>query len=228
MVRPGNLRKMFEEENENAAARRFPNMVEKFGNAKTLYDYQRLRAIYTNRKEPNYVEAMRQSRPILYKRLENKVARLPTALFNKGVNVFLSVSANSSPKELFNAMNRVNRLKMPPKVIERPVVKEPLNKLKYTQTYMAQELGKSRNRKNYANKQLLFMGQTNYARAVVRAKVILAKRVKQRYSRLSEANKRLVNISGLGKSSNPEQLLKALERMAKFNTNNNNASWRFN
>ena len=93
---------------------------------------------------------------------------------------------------------------------------------------MAQELGKSRNRKNYANKQLLFMGQTNYARAVVRAKVILAKRVKQRYSRLSEANKRLVNISGLGKSSNPEQLLKALERMAKFNTNNNNASWRFN
>jgi len=216
---------MFEEENENMAARRFQNMVEKFGNANTLYNYQKLRAIYTNRKEPNYVEAMRQSRPILYKRLEKLVARLPEEIFKNGRNILFSVSANSSPKELFNAMNKVNRLKMPPK--ERPVVKEPLNKLKYTQTYMAQELGKSRNRKNYANKQLLFMGQTNYARAVVRAKVILAKRVKQRYNRLSEANKNLVNISGLGKSSNSEKLLKALERMAAFNTNNN-ASWRFN
>jgi hypothetical protein len=224
MVRPSNLRKMFQENEEEY---RFKNMVEKFGNAQTLYNYQRLRAIYANRKEPNYVNAMRQSRPILYERLQKLVARLPEEIFNNGRNIYLSVSANSSPKELFNAMNKVKRLRVKPTEPLQPVIKDPLNTLKYTQTYMAQELGKSRNRKNYANKALLFMGQTNFARAVVRAKVILAKRVKQRYARLSEENKKFVNISRLNKSSNPEQLLKALERMSKFNMTNNNASWRF-
>jgi len=213
MVRPGNLRKM-SQENE------FKNMVEKFGNAETLYNYQRLRAIYTNRKEPNYVNAMRQSRPILYERLQKLVARLPEEIFSNGRNIFLSVSANSSPKELFNAMNKVKRLRVKP---TQPVIKDPLNTLKYTQTYMAQELGKSRNRKNYANKALLFMGQTNFAKAAVRAKAMLAKRVKQRYDRLSEENKKFVNITRLNKSANPEQHLKALERMSKFNTNTNNA-----
>lgn len=214
MVRPGNLRKMFQEDNENDAAERFPKMVEKFGNAKTLYDYQKLRATYTNRKEPNYVEAMLQSRPILYRRLENKVSRLPEELFNDGVDVFMSVYPTSSPKELFNAMDRVEQLKTTPSTTAKD-----LKKLKYTQSYMAKELGKSRNRKNYEKKRLLFMGQTKYASAVFNSKVILAKRVKERYNRLSEAKKNLVNISGLGKSSSPEQLLKALERMASLNKN---------
>lgn len=203
--------------------RRFQNMVAKFGNAKTLFDYQKLRAIYTDRKESNYVEAMRQSRPILYQRLENRVARLPDELFNRGANVLYTVTKNSSPKELFNAINKVSKMRVKPIV---PVTKVPLNKVKYNQSYMAQELGKSRNRKNYAGKVALFSDQADYARAVVRAKVLLAKRVKERYERLSEANKKFVNISGINKSSSPQQLLRALERMALFN-NTNNGSWRF-
>jgi hypothetical protein len=226
MVRPGNLRKVFEEENENTAARRFPNMVKNFGTAKNLFDFQKKRAIYANRKVSNYVNAMRNARPMLYKRLENKVAGLPTNISARGKNILSSVTANSSPKELFNAMKAVNALR-PTRVV--PVTREPLNKLKYTQTYMAEELGKSRNRKNYANKVFLFSNQDDYARAVIRAKVILAKRVKMRYDTLSEVNKRLVNISGLNKSSNPERLLRALERMATFNrAPNTNMSWRFN
>lgn len=224
MVRPSDMRRMFKEADDD----RFPNMVKNFGTAKNLFDFQKKRAIYANRKVSNYVNAMRNSRPMLYKRLENKVAGLPTNISARGKNILSLVTANSSPKELFNAMKAVNALRQrqPPEIV--PVNREPLNKVKYTQTYMAEELGKSRNRKNYANKVFLFSNQDDYARAVVRAKVILAKRVKMRYDSLSETNKRLMNISGLNKSSNPDRLLRALERMATFNrTPNTNMSWRF-
>lgn len=222
MVRPSDMRRVFKETDDD----RFPNMVKNFGTAKNLFDFQKKRAIYANRKVSNYVNAMRNARPMLYKRLENKVAGLPSSISVRGKRILSSVTANSSPKELFNAMKEVNALR-PLRAV--PDTREPVNKVKYTQTYMAEELGKSRNRKNYANKVFLFSNQDDYARAVVRAKVILAKRVKMRYDSLSEVNKKLMNISGLNKSSNPERLLRALERMASFNrTPNTNMSWRFN
>lgn len=240
MVRPGDLRKMFKEMDEDVAKEnklRFPKMVKSFGNAKNLFEFQKLKAKYADEKVPNYLMAIRDSKPTLYKRLQNKVNALPYQIMADGKNILSSVKKNSSPKEFFDAMKKVNALNANYKAkrgknrgsVFATKNYEAIGNVRFTQKFMAEELAKSRNLSNYGAKAMLFSTQRNYAKAVLDAKVMLANRVKKKYNALTNEQKKQMNISDINKTSSPEKLMRTIENFQKFKpVVRTNESWRFN
>ena len=224
MVRPGDLRKMFTEMDDEEP--RVAVMAKNLGSATNLYAFQKKLANYKDKKIPNYLIAVKNARPMLYERVLNKARTLPNRILASGKQISNSVSQNSSPKELFNAMKKLNGLKSAhekTKTLASPFATKnvtPIENVKFTQNQMAEDLAKSRNWTNYSKKALLYQGQANYSKAVVDAKAVLSNRVKKRYEELTkkqqEQTQKYANVAGMNKSSSPENLLNALAEMRRF------------
>jgi uncharacterized Fe-S radical SAM superfamily protein PflX len=224
MVRPGDLRKMFTEMDDEEP--RVAVMAKNLGSATNLYAFQKKLANYKDKKIPNYLIAVKNARPMLYERVLNKARTLPNRILASGKQISNSVSQNSSPKELFNAMKKLNGLKSAhekTKTLASPFATKnvtPIGNVKFTQNQMAEDLAKSRNWTNYSKKALLYQGQANYSKAVVDAKAVLSNRVKKRYEELTkkqqEQTQKYANVAGMNKSSSPENLLNALAEMRRF------------
>ena len=224
MVRPGDLRKMFTEMDDEEP--RVAVMAKNLGSATNLYAFQKKLANYKDKKIPNYLTAVKNARPMLYERVLNKARTLPNRILASGKQISNSVSQNSSPKELFNAMKKLNGLKSAhekTKTLASPFATKnvtPIGNVKFTQNQMAEDLAKSRNWTNYSKKALLYQGQANYSKAVVDAKAVLSNRVKKRYEELTkkqqEQTQKYANVAGMNKSSSPENLLNALAEMRRF------------
>lgn len=218
MTKPSDLRKMLTERDV---------MVRSFGKAKNLFEFQKLKAKYADEKVPNYLMAIRDSKPTLYKRLQNKVNALPYQIMADGKNILSSVKKNSSPKEFFDAMKKVNALNANYKAKRKNY--KTIGKMRFTQKFMARELAKSRNLSNYGAKAVLFSTSGNFSRAVLDAKVMLANRVKKKYNALTNEQKKQMNISDINKTSSPEKLMRTIENFQKFKpVVRTNESWRFN
>ena len=224
MVRPGDLRKMFTEVNDEEP--RLDVMAKNLGSATNLYTFQKKLANYKDKKIPNYLTAVKNARPMLYERVLNKARALPNRILVSGKQISNAVSKNSSPKELFNAMKKLNTLKSThnkTKTLASPFATKnvsPIGNVKFTQNQMAEDLAKSRNWTNYSKKALLYQDQANYSKAVVNAKAVLSNRVKKRYGELTkkqqEETQKYVNVAAMNKSSSPANLLNALEEMRRF------------
>ena len=196
---------------------RYDSMVRDLGSAKTLYSYQQKLAEYKNNKIPNYVGMVRNSRALLYNRVLRSSQNVPEKSTAFAKQLANGVNAESSPRRLFEALRKLNTLKTSPRVS--------------TKMSMVEDLAKSRNFSNYGKKTLKYQGQKNYAKAAVKAKALVAERVRARYAQLSKPQREEVNKyvdigAATNKASSPAVMFNALNEMRRFR-DPSNQSWRF-
>jgi hypothetical protein len=190
--------------------------AKKLANAKNLYEYQMKLAMYKNNKVPNYVAMVRNSRTLLYNRVLRSSQNVPEKSKVFATQIANGVNAESSPRRLFEALQKLNRLKKAPKA---------------TTATMVEDLAKSRNFSNYGKKMLKYQGQKTYAQALVKAKALVADRVRARYEELTKAQRGEVNKyvdigAATNKASSPAVMFNALDEMRRFR-DPANQSWRF-
>jgi len=192
--------------------------VRKLADAKNLYQYQMKLAKYRDKKIPNYMAMVRNSRTLLYNRVVRSSENVPETSKVFAESVVTGVNAESSPRLLFEALQKLNALKRSPRATS-------------TKTTMVDDLAKSRNFSNYGKKMLKYQGQKKYARALVEAKARVAERVRNRYAQLTKAQRgevnKYVNIgAATNKASSPAVMFNALDEMRRFR-DPMNQSWRF-
>jgi hypothetical protein len=186
-------------------------------NSKTLYDYQMKLAGYKNRKVPDYVAMVRNSRNLLYARVLRAYENADVNSKQFAMQIAAGVNAESSPRRLFEALRKLNTLKAPTKSTAK--------------TTMVEDLAKSKNFSNYGKKMMKYKGMKNYAKALVEAKALVAERVRGRYAQLKKAQRSEVNKyvdidAATNKGSSPAVMFNALEEMRRFR-DPANQSWRF-
>lgn len=197
---------------------RFNVMVQDLISANTLYNYQQKLAKYKNKREPNYIRAVRESRPAIFMRVLRAYNNVPNSKLTEGVKILENVNQDSSPRELFEALKKMRALNTGPgqglSILQNG---EAVPKLTFTQKAMVKDLVRTRNYDPvlYKKKMLLYQNQKNYAKALIEAKGILANRVREKYETLPNAYKKMVRNSidinaGRNKNSNINTILKAL------------------
>lgn len=201
-----------------APVNRYDLMVQDLISANTLYNYQQKLAKYKNKREPNYVRAVRDTRPVIFMRVLRAYNNVPNSKLTEGVKILENVNQDSSPRELFEALKKMRALMTKPtkglSILENT---EPVPKLTFTQKAMVKDLVRTRNYDPmlYRKKMLLYQNQKDYAKALIEAKGILANRVREKYETLPNAYKKMVRNSidinaGRNKNSNINTILKTL------------------
>ena len=190
--------------------------AKKLADAKNLYEYQMKLARYKDNKIPNYMAMVRNSRALLYNRVLRSSQNVPEKSKVFATGIANRVNAESSPRRLFEALQKLNMLKKSPSK---------------TTTSMVEDLAKSRNFSNYGKKMLKYQGQKNYAQALVKAKALVSERVRARYAQLTKAQRDEVNKyvdinAATNKASSPAVMFNALDEMRRFRDPMNH-SWRF-
>jgi hypothetical protein len=191
--------------------------AKKLAKAKNLYEYQMKLASYKNNKVPNYTSMVRNSRALLYNRVLRSSQNVNEKSKVFATQIANGVNAESSPRRLFEALQKLNRLKTAPKTLAKDT--------------MVEDLAKSRTFSNYGKKMLKYQGQKNYAQALVKAKALVAERVRARYMQLTKAQRNEVDEyvdirAATNKASSPAVMFNALEEMRRFR-DPMNQSWRF-
>jgi len=97
-------------------------------NSKTLYDYQMKLAGYKNRKVPDYVAMVRNSRNLLYARVLRAYENADVNSKQFAMQIAAGVNAESSPRRLFEALRKLNTLKAPTKSTAKTTMVEDLAK----------------------------------------------------------------------------------------------------
>lgn len=96
---------------------------------------------------------------------------------------------------------------------------------------MVEDLGRSRRLFNFQLKLANYKNKKtpNYFKAVIESKAMLMRRVKNKYKKLTKAQKERLtfDMRALKKSASPANLFNALDDLNRFKTSANNASWRF-
>ena len=181
----------------------------------TLYDYQMKLASYRNNKVPNYVAMVRNSRALLYARVLRAYENTPDESKQFAMQIARGVNAENSPRKLFEALKKLQTLKS----------------VKKDAATMVEDLARSRTFSNYGKKVLKYKDKKNYSKAVVKAKALLAERVRGRYNALTKKQRQQVNEyvninAATNKGSSPVVMFNALDEMRRFR-DPSNQSWRF-
>jgi len=181
-------------------------------NSNSFYNYQMKLARYKNKKvkPEKYISLVKNTRALLYARVLRAYERAFAESKETAMNAIKTVNAESSPKRLFEALKKLNTVKPVPKMT------------------MAADLANSRTFSNFGKKMLKYTGEKGYAEGVVKAKALLAERVRNSYEKLSESQKnevkKYVNTrAAMNKTSNPAIMFNALDEMNRYLT----GSWRF-
>jgi hypothetical protein len=215
---------------------RYNRMIRNLSNSKTLYNFQQKLATYKNNKEPNYVRAVLNTRPLLFARVLRAYTQLPEKMKQFGIDIVRDVNQNSSPRLLFDALKKLEALNTMARrgspalsMLTKP--SEPINAPKYTMEEMVNDLSKSNNFSSYGKKMVLYQNQKNYSKALVKAKAKVADRVRTLYEQLSENQQKKVNAfvdvnAAKNKNANPVLMFNALREMRRFRSPRNQ-SWRF-
>jgi hypothetical protein len=215
----------------------YNRMVQDLGNAANLYNFQQKLAMYKNKREPNYVRAVLNARPMLYMRVLRAYNSIPEGMMQYGAKILSNVNQESSPRLLFDAMKKLRALN---KMVRRTAgisiltkPNEPVGQKKYTMKQMVDDLSKSKNLSSYGKKVILYQNQNNYAKAVVKAKALVAERVRDNYANLTKGGKEtiksMVDINAAkNKNASPALMFTALNAMRRLRTSGAKEAWRFN
>lgn len=215
---------------------RYNRMVQDLGNSANLYNFQQKLAMYKNKREPNYVRAVLNARPMLYMRVLRAYNNVPEGVMEYAAKILGNVNQESSPRVLFDAMKKMRALnkmvRRTPGISMLTKSKEPLVQMKYTMKQMVEDLSKSKDLSSYGKKLILYQNQNNYAKAVVKAKALVAERVRERYENLTKGGKQviknMVDINAAkNKNASPALMFTALNEMRKLRIGSEKQAWRF-
>jgi hypothetical protein len=215
----------------------YNRMVQDLGNAANLYNFQQKLAMYKNKREPNYVRAVLNARPMLYMRVLRAYNGVPEGMMQYASKILDDVNQESSPRLLFDAMKKLRALnkmvRRTPGISMLTKPSEPVGQKKYTMQQMVDDLSKSKNLSSYGKKVILYQNQKNYAKAVVKAKALVAERVRANYTNLTDGAKKairgVVDIKAAkNKNASPALMFTALNAMRKLRAGVDKSAWRFN